>query len=257
MVRQFLLPKVDSLATAQILDTSYLAQVLALQEETCAALPESQKRFLLPRNADYFRDFLSGKGGHMIGMIHNGCLIGQLVMRGPASLEEAVKTQSITRNDFAFHHAAPTDDVMVMKSVAVHPNWRGNDIAPNLLRTALEQTETGASDHVFAQVSAENIRSWEMFLQLGFGIVAAGIDPVDSRPRFVLQHPTSGFAAHHAVNVKSLDPITDFASIMRLTNFEALIGQIDTSSLSLRLTFHSSADNASVWSESATAFETA
>lgn len=250
MAREFILPKIEGRATAHILDTSHLEQVLALQEETRAALPEAQKRFLLPRPAEYYQDFLSGKDGNMIGMLYQDRLIGQLVIMGPVSLEQATKTQAITRNDVTFHHAGTKENITVIKSVAVHPEWRGNDIAPNLLGIALDQTKACAAHHAFAHISAENIRSWEMFLQLGFGIVAAGIDPVDKQPRFVLQRPAAGFGTHHAASVKDLDPLTDFAAIMRLTNFEALIGQIDTSTLSLRLAFQSNIDNASVGSDS-------
>ncbi|MBV8061054.1 MAG: GNAT family N-acetyltransferase [Alphaproteobacteria bacterium] len=257
MTREFSLPKVGDMATARILDMSYLAQVLSLQEETCAALPESQKRFILPRTPEYFRSFLTRQSGYMVGMLYKGRLIGQLAMLGPSLLEKAIENNTITYNSVVFHHAHILDEVMVAKSVAVHPDWRGNDIAQNLLSTALEQAEARACDHVFAQVSAENIRSWEMFLQMGFGIVAAGLDPTDGKPRFVLQRPSLGFAIHHAAGAESVDPITGFASIMRLTNFEALIGQIDTTSLSLRLNFRSSIENASTWSESAPEVESA
>ena len=83
------------------------------------------------------------------------------------------------------------------------------------------------ADHTFAQISADNARSWELFLKNGFGIVAAAVDPGDQQARFILQKPADGFNFDIAPAADDVDPMGDFPAIVRLTQREGLIGRID------------------------------
>ncbi|MFX5530488.1 GNAT family N-acetyltransferase, partial [Acinetobacter baumannii] len=74
--------------------------------------------------------------------------------------------------------------IVVAKSMAVHPDWRGNELSQHMLEAALDQPIASTADHVFAQISVDNVRSWELFLKRGFGVVAAAVDPTDQKPRF-------------------------------------------------------------------------
>ena len=172
----------------------HLDEVLALQDITRAALPEGQKMFVLPQPAAYFEKLLKRENGLMVGIRVDGKLVAQIVLMGPMTLEEAIDRNAITRSDVMFHHAAPTETVVVAKSMAVHPDLRGNGLSQHLLQAMLAQPVARIADHVFAQISVENNRSWELFMRNGFSIVAAAIDPVDNKARFVLQKPALGFA---------------------------------------------------------------
>jgi hypothetical protein len=129
--------------------------------------------------------------------------------------------------------------------MSVHPDWRGNDLAQHLLQTALVQPLARIADHVFAQISVENGRSWDLFLRSGFGVVAAALDPQDGKPRFVLQKPALGFGLHTIASVDEIDPIGDFPGIMRLTQREALIGLPELGST--KLAFHARTEMAASW----------
>jgi ribosomal protein S18 acetylase RimI-like enzyme len=216
--------KTGGTAMPEILESRHLAEVLELQDETRAALPEGQKMFVLPQPRAYFEKLLSREAGIMVGLRSAGRLVAQIALMGPLTLEEASDRNVITRSDVTFHHANPSESVIVAKSMAVHPDLRGNELAQHLLQAALAQPVARIADHVFAQISVENTRSWELFLRNGFGIVAAALDPQDGKARFVLQKPALGFGAHKTASVGGIDPVGDFASIMRLTQQEALIG---------------------------------
>ena len=105
-----------------------------------------------------------------------------------------------------------------------------------------------AADHVFAQISAGNVRSWEIFLKNGFGIVAASIDPGDMKPRFILQKPALSFAFYPTPGVDNVNPAADFTSIIRITGHEALIGLSDKVDPA-KLSFFASSDTAAAWTD--------
>jgi GNAT superfamily N-acetyltransferase len=249
MIREYILPKANEPATIQVLKPEHLPQVLALQDATRAALPEDQKMFVLPQPQEYFEKLLDGNGGFMIGISSGPHHIAQMVVMGPLPLHEAVKNNTITRNDVSFHHAEMADLVAVAKSMAVHPDWRGNELSQHLVEAMLQAPAVrDRADHIFAQISAENVRSWEVFLKYGFGITAAAIDPKDNKPRFILQKPVMGFDFLPATGVDDIDPLTGFRDIMRYTELEALIGQTDKWAPS-KLAFQANGDTAAAWTE--------
>lgn len=236
--------KTGGTAKPEILDSRNLGEVLLLQDETRASLPEGQKMFVLPQPRAYFEKLLSRETGLMVGVRSSGKLVAQIALMGPLTLEEASDRNAITRSDVMFHHASPSESVIVAKSMAVHPDMRGNELSQHLLQAALAQPSARIADHVFAQISAENTRSWELFLHNGFGIAAAALDPQDGKPRFVLQKPALGFGVHKTASVYDVDPIKDFTSIMRLTQREALIGLMGPDQ---RLTFYARTEMAASW----------
>ncbi|HUY67997.1 MAG TPA: GNAT family N-acetyltransferase [Alphaproteobacteria bacterium] len=224
---QFTLPKTGAIAMIQILGPEHLPGVLALQDATRRALPAAQKNFVLPQSADYFEQFLTRAAGLMIGVLCDDELIGQMAVMGPLSLDEMAKKQAVTRNEVKFHHVGLMDAMAVAKSMAVHPDYRGNEISQHLLAAALETPLAQSVDHVFAQISAENAFSWDLFLRNGFGIIGAAIDPGDRRPRFILQKPVHGFVFERGPSADEVDPAADFTAIVRLTQREGLVGRLD------------------------------
>jgi GNAT superfamily N-acetyltransferase len=204
--------------------------------------------FVLPQSKEYFEKLLNRRNGFMVGVRRGDDMIAQIAMMGPFTLEEAITTNAITRNDVNFHHAEPTDLVVIAKSMAVHPDYRGNDLSQSILEAALDQTLVRTSDHVFAQISVENARSWELFLRHGFCITAAAIDQSDQKPRFIVQKPAMGFALHYASSVDGIHAYGDFVDIMSLTGREALIGQFDMIGTG-QLAFYASQDMAAAWSD--------
>jgi ribosomal protein S18 acetylase RimI-like enzyme len=249
MIREFTLPRTGDTGHIEVLGVEHLAQVLALQDETRSALPAAQKMFVLPQSTEYFSRLLERRNGLMIGIRVKGQLVSQMAMMGPLTLEDAMAQGAVTRNEVPFHHAETFDLIVVAKSMAVHPDWRGNELSQHMLEAALDQPFARTADHVFAQISVDNVHSWELFLRHGFGIVAAAIDSSDSKPRFVLQKPALGFALRPAASLDNIDSSADFAAIMRLTGREALIGQLDDSGNSPQLAFHAGSDTAAAWVE--------
>jgi len=224
----FEMQKTGETGTLSVLGPERLPEVLALHNETRAMLPEEQKMFILPQTPSYFEKFLAQNGsGLMLGATVNGKLVAQLVLMGPITIEDAISKRAVTRNEITWHHVSPMDTIFAVKSVTVHPDFRGNGLSQRLLQAALELPAMDAADHVFAQISAANMRSWELFLENGFGIVGAGIDPGDNKERFILQRPAQGFSFDMAPSADDVDPVGDFPAIVRLTQRGALIGRLD------------------------------
>jgi ribosomal protein S18 acetylase RimI-like enzyme len=244
-MKEFILPKTGETARIEVLGAADLTAVMALQDATRSALPPEQKMFVLPQSAAYFQNLLVRQNGLMLGVRQKGELISQMVVMGAMTLSDVVDQQKLTRNDILFHHALPSETIVMAKSMAVHPDWRGNELSPNMLRAMLELPLTRSADHIFAQISVENTRSWELFLRYGFGIVAAGIDPGDQKPRFIVQRPTFGFAYTPGCIADDVDPVSDFAAIVRLTQREKLIGTLEQGA-NLTLAFHNNAEVPSV-----------
>jgi ribosomal protein S18 acetylase RimI-like enzyme len=226
---EYLLPKAGYKAHVRMLEGADLNSVLALQDKTREALPSDMKMFILPQSIAYFQNLLMRQTGIMVG-IHaqtpaGSVLIAQMALMGPIVLRDAIAQNFITYNSEApFHHAGLTDSVVICKSMAVHPDWRGNDLAQHLVSFALTLPFTRVADHVFAQISVGNKRSWDVFARQGFGIVAAAYDPKDGQPRFIFQKPAIAFDFADAIIVDEVDPLEDFAAIVNLTQREALIG---------------------------------
>lgn len=250
MIKQFQLPKSGDVATIRILDSNDLPEVLKLQDVTRAALPESQKMFVLPQSTSYFENLLAQKNGLMIGVSVGNKLVSQMVAMGPMSLGDVIEQQKLTRNEVHFHHAADTDSVVLAKSMTVHPDWRGNELSQLMLEAALDLPFVRTVDQVFAQISVDNVRSWELFLRHGFGIIAGVVDPQDHKPRFIVQKPAVGFALHHEQSADDVDAGADFAAIMRLTQREALIGMLDNG-VAFKLAFYASINSAATWYDKA------
>ncbi|MDE2029205.1 MAG: GNAT family N-acetyltransferase [Alphaproteobacteria bacterium] len=221
---EYILPKTGHKAHVGVLNDADLVDVLALQETVRAALPAEMKMFVLPQPIAYFQNLLAGHDGIMVGIRTDGQLIAQMAIMGPVDLREALALRLFTKNDIAFHHAALTDSVVAFKSMAVHPSWRGNELSQHLVTCALEQPTVRMAAHVFAQISAANKRSWNVFARQGFGIVAGAYDPADNQPRFIFQKPAFGFDFAPAIIADEVDPLEDFPAIVNLTQREALVG---------------------------------
>jgi GNAT superfamily N-acetyltransferase len=220
-MNQIVLQKSGNKATINILSESDLIDVLALHDKTRASLPTDKKQFILPHSTSYFENLLAGSYGIMIGIkTEEGDLIAQLALMGPMTLSAAIDDQIITHNDVTFYHASLNDEVIVIKSLACHPDWRGNNLAKVLVDYVIQMSYTKDCNHLFAQISAANKISLNVFLSSGFCIVAAGYDPDDELPRFILQRPENGFE----VKVDDLSKLTnDFPAIVRMTRDEAAI----------------------------------
>ncbi len=237
-------PQTSAKAVAEALEPRHLSEVLTLQNAVRAALPDDQKQFVLPQPDSYFENLLARRNGSMVGLRKNGELVAQIVLMGPMPLEQAIDRNVITRSDVTFHHAASSESVVIAKSMAVHPTYQRNGLAQQLLQAVLAQPVARLADHVFAQISVENTRSWELFLRNGFGVVAAALDPQDGHPRFVLQKPALGFALHEMASMPDADPIQDFSSIMRMTQGDAYVGRFDIEG---SLAFNAPAEAATSW----------
>ena len=210
MFTELKLPKTGEMASAELLAPAHLEQALALHEATRASLPEDQKQFVLPQMPDYFEKFLTQKAGVMLGIMASDKLVAQLVLMGPLPLEDVIGKHAVTRNDIAFHHVGALDQIIAIKSMAVHPDYRGNELSQHILTAALNMPFVRQVDQAFCQISVNNSRSWELFLKNGFGIVGAATDPLDQQARFILQKPATGFSFDQGPSADDVDPAADF-----------------------------------------------
>ncbi len=193
-MKEIKLSQTGAVARIDLLGGPDLADVLTLQDKACAALPTNMKSFLAPQAMTAFQNLLTRQNGVMIGIRANNILIAQMALMGPLPLRDAVQRQAVSFNNISFHHAKLNDNIVIFcKSLAVHPDWRGNGLAQNLVAFALELPVAQVAAHVFVQVAAANKRDRDAFIKQGFGIVAAVYDVKDGLPRFVMQKPAFGF----------------------------------------------------------------
>ncbi len=225
-MNEFTLPKTGGVAQVDILGDSDLQDVIALHDATRAALPTDKKRFILPQNPSYFMGLLNRTTGLMAGIRTDGKLVGQVGLMGPMPLRDAIAKNMITHNeDVPFHHAALSDSIVVVKSLSTHPDWRGNDLANQLVSFCTNAPMCRMAHHMFAQISVGNKRSWDTFVRKnGFGIVAAAYDPDDGMPRFIFQRPSFGWDFEPQIMADEVEPLEDFPAILSLTQREGLIG---------------------------------
>ncbi|MFA4993839.1 MAG: hypothetical protein WC521_00840 [Bdellovibrionales bacterium] len=226
-MKDFLLPKTGGLAVIDILGDADLSDVMALHEAARTALPADKDFFLSPQGTAYFQNFLTHQTGIMVGIRAAGKLMAQMAMAAPAPLREAIALHAITNNDVPFHHASLNDTIVVFKSMATHPDYRGNDLEKYLLDFAIGLPFSQICDHVFAQISVGDKRVWNAFAGQKFGIVAAAYDPQDGKPRFIFQKPAFGFDLIPHIIADDVDPVADFSAIVSLTQREGLIGQYE------------------------------
>jgi hypothetical protein len=151
MIKEFKLPRSGATGIIQVLAADDLNDVLALQELTRSSLPDDQKMFVLPQPTSYFYNLLDENNGVMVGIRTGGQLIAQMAVMGAMTVEEMIDRQKLTRNDIALHHAAPSDFAVIAKSMAVHPDFRGNELSQNMLEMALANREAIPGVHLNAQ----------------------------------------------------------------------------------------------------------
>jgi len=206
------------------LTSADLVDVLALQETARALLPAEMKGFVPVQSVAYFQNMLSDITGQMIGIRCEGRLVAHISVIGPMELREAIAMRLITNNDIPFHHATLTDTIIVLANKLTHPDWRGYGFGAALLEAAMSLPLAQTSDHIFAQIPVGDRRSWDAYMRQGFGIVAAGYEPQDKHPHFILQKPAFGFDFSPAIIADEVDPSEDFSAIVNLTKREALVG---------------------------------
>jgi hypothetical protein len=232
--------KQQNMFALEILKPASSRELLTLQKNARDIL------YSEPYSAAAFDKFLTRENGLMIGLREAGELIAQVTLFGPILFEEANDKNLITHNDVLFHHAQPSELVIVLKSMMIRSAGRENEIARKLLPAALAQPMSRVVDHIFAQTSAEIAEDWLSFLHNGFGVVAAAVDSNGHQPRFILQKPALGFSLYPEASEENIDPVKDFTDIMRLTRQDALVGQCDLL-LESKLALHARTEAAASW----------
>ena len=223
MGKLILLSKYNQTATVETLAPKHLDEILLLQQTIIDALPENQKRFMIERRPNYFSRFLNKIDGQMLGIFLGNRLISQGVVMSDITLGEAKEQNAITKNDIIFHYALDTDTISVIKSVGVHPEFRGNNLAQRILDAAYSLSAVKNSQHIFAQISADNHKSLEIFLRNKFFVISAHNDPTDLRTRYVLQRSKAKIKMVTPAKFKNID-FTNISLVNELTQRQLLIG---------------------------------
>ena len=226
-MHEIVLKKANVTAQVDILSMKDLPSVVSLHNNTIASLPEDKKRFVLPQTEDYFSNLLSELTGVMVGLKVKGELIAQIALVGELSIDETVERKLLTKNNVSFHHVNSEDSIVIVKSLVSNPDWRGNDLCSHIIKESFKTPLVLSSDHLLTQISADNECSVKKFLGYGFGIVAAGYDPIDTLPRLIFQKPVAGFNFVPNVVADDVDPVADFSAIMKLTERQALVGVLE------------------------------
>jgi len=166
-------PSILSTDTIKILKISDLKQVLALQDRVIAALPDSEKNFILPVSEQTFEQYLHSTMHHVIGMFNSGDkLIAQSVLHYPDDL--AIETDLS-----CFNYPDNLNQCVVIGSVCVDPYYRGANRMQNLIKFCKEYSDDAQRPTRLATVERHNAPSAGTFLKAAFNITDAGIDPTD------------------------------------------------------------------------------
>lgn len=165
----------------------WLDPVFALHQQVRAEMPESNRRFLLPKPRDYFSGLLAGKSGVLFGAFADDALVGSLSLLFHDSFAAAHAAGRLTCPDADSRMAKKygRSAVAVIQSMGVQDAYMGRGISNALLEAALAEAGKQGSAHVFAQIAAQNTLSWLRFMAMDFALMATW---TDGHRRFLLRH---------------------------------------------------------------------
>jgi hypothetical protein len=145
--------------------------ILALQDIIFDNLPEKQQSFILRKSREFFEGHLAA-GNIVLGIVHNGQLVAQSVIVNPT--ENNPKTGMV---DMALD--AKLDKVTIIQGVAVHPDYRGNNLHLAMIGAWHDIAREQKRTHILGEVAVDNHYSWSNALKEGRQIHSIGVDPSD------------------------------------------------------------------------------
>lgn len=153
------------------LNTTHIADVMALQNKIIVGLNPDEQHFILHRTeADYMKS-LTGKSSRMVGIFDNGKLIAQLIYGLPQNGEN--------RDMPEFRPDIANDKLVIFEAILVDPAYRGHGLMHKMLdyieKTALDKKR----NHALIQIAVDNPASWMNALHYGMKITKVDLDPID------------------------------------------------------------------------------
>lgn len=187
----------------RLLDAESIPQIVGLQAHGGDQI--------IPRSASALESHFN-QGGQAIGVIHDGRLVGQALLR-----YDRVRSGQLTT---VFASAAGTDsDVMRRMTIGcmtVAPEGRGKGLMTSLIGSAHSLARRLDIDIAHAHVKTDNVRSWRQFLASGFNITECGPSPDDeSRRVYTMQKPLKQAFDHVDGSMQSV-PVERPSSVKNL-----------------------------------------
>ncbi len=207
---------IPSLTDVHDLDTTHIPQILVLQAHIIETLPEDQKNAIVPKTALAFKQRLTylGKMMGISAITETGAL--RLIAYATFALPNALWPVA----DMLFDPKAlpcASHDLAVLQNDVVHKNYQNNHLHHDLIKARLELCKPYKRPHVMAEVAAFNPKSLKGFLDYGFTVIHAAVDPSDGC-KLIFPHKNvaakNGPWDHkHGVYI---DPVTQFESLFPL-----------------------------------------
>lgn len=171
ILKKDLLPKTGEEYALVLLLQAHIPQILSLQENIFSHLSPEEQSFLLKKDRGFFETHFKN-GNAVIGIVHDGQLIGQSIILHPTP---ALPKSGMV--DMALD--APADALTVLQGVIVHPDYRGNRLMTAMVDVWLSLAKEQGRTHALAETAIGNIYSWAVFLKEGLQIHSMGVDPDD------------------------------------------------------------------------------
>jgi ribosomal protein S18 acetylase RimI-like enzyme len=165
--------EVPEIAQVVLLDPSAVPQIADLHHDVRDALDSDEQTFMLEKSQAEFRKLFANSQNTVVGIVNNqGILVAKSHIVCPNADEPYSWHPGVTP-------VAPDDQIAVTQGVCVLPSYRGNELMTAMLVAFQRHAQSQGKTHLVAEVEPHNTHSLDNFLEAGFRITGAGVDPAD------------------------------------------------------------------------------
>ncbi len=152
------------------LQTNDINQFLELQDLVRNSLSVETRHYIKPRNAETLKNHISSNMP-ILGLRHDNQFVGVVILTHPNN----VHAQNL--DGYPFDILGNIDDISVIQSLYVDPNYRGQSLSTKLIKLSAEFSSASGRKTLIAKATSNNDKSQRAFLKNGFNIATSGIDP--------------------------------------------------------------------------------
>jgi ribosomal protein S18 acetylase RimI-like enzyme len=190
------------------LQTNDINQFLELQNLVRNSLSVETRHYIKPRSAETLHNHLESNMP-ILGLEHNNRLAGVVMLTHPD------KGNAQNLDGYPFDDLGQMDDISVIQSLYVDPNYRGQSLSTKLIKLSAQFSKISGRRTLIAKAASNNDKSQRAFLKNGFNVATNGTDPSLGHDVIYMRGKTSGVL--NVIQMKHLsNPIP--ATILEIDN---------------------------------------
>lgn len=152
------------------LQTNDINQFLELQDVVRNSLSVETRHYIKPRGAETLRNHLASNMP-ILGLKHDNRFVGVVMLTHP----DNANAQNL--DGYPFDDLGQMDDISIIQSLYIDPNYRGQSLSTKLIKLAAEFSKISGRDTIIAKAASHNDKSQRSFLKNGFNVATNGTDP--------------------------------------------------------------------------------